>query len=257
MCELFGVSSPEKLVLNDLLKELFSHGKDHPHGWGMAFFYRGSVSLEKQPEPSHESKYLKQRLRSKIEAAEMMAHIRYATKGTMDYENTHPFVLRDLSDRAWTLIHNGTIFDCNALNKYVFRQDGSTDSERILLYLIDKINEAMRKKGSELSSAERFEIVDAVIHVIAPENKVNLLLYDGELLYAHTNLKDTLHVCQKGDASILSTVPLDQDEWKDVPLNTLVAYEKGQCRFVGKKHPYEFFEDEEKYRWLYLDYASL
>ena len=22
-----------------MLKEFFSHGVDHPHGWGMAFFY--------------------------------------------------------------------------------------------------------------------------------------------------------------------------------------------------------------------------
>ena len=55
MCELFGLSSAEKIQLNDLLKEFFSHGMEHPHGWGMAFFYGNAVSLEKQPETACKS----------------------------------------------------------------------------------------------------------------------------------------------------------------------------------------------------------
>lgn len=38
MCELFGVSSGKKLILNELLSTFFSHGTEHPNGWGMAFF---------------------------------------------------------------------------------------------------------------------------------------------------------------------------------------------------------------------------
>lgn len=65
----------------------------------MAFFYENAVSLEKQPEASHKSLYLKQRLQSKIEADRMIAHIRLATRGTIGYENTHPFVMGDISGR--------------------------------------------------------------------------------------------------------------------------------------------------------------
>ena len=32
------------------VKGVFSHGMEHPHGWGMAFFYGNAVSLEKRPE---------------------------------------------------------------------------------------------------------------------------------------------------------------------------------------------------------------
>ena len=130
MCELFGVNSTEKIRLNDMLNEFFSHGTEHPHGWGMAFFYGNAVSLEKQPEASFQSKYLRQRLRVEVEADNMLAHIRLATKGNMDYENTHPFVMRDNSDRTWTLEHNGTIFACRALEPFVKLQQGQTDSER-------------------------------------------------------------------------------------------------------------------------------
>ena len=43
MCELFGVDSAKKIPLNELLREFFSDGTEHPHGWGMAFFYGNAV----------------------------------------------------------------------------------------------------------------------------------------------------------------------------------------------------------------------
>lgn len=203
MCELFGVCSGKKLLLNEFLSEFFSHGAEHPNGWGMAFFYGNAVSLEKQPEPSHKSIYLKQRLQSKIEADEMIAHIRLATRGSINYENTHPFVMRDHLNRTWTLAHNGTIFDCNVLSPYTGRQQGQTDSERILAYIIDRINLAEEKKV--LSQEERFWLIDSILCEITPENKMNLLIFDGELMYVHTNYKDSLYRRRKEGAVVIST----------------------------------------------------
>ena len=257
MCELFGVSSSEKLQLNDMLREFFSHGIEHPHGWGMAFFYGNAVSLEKQPEASCKSDYLKQRLRAKIEADKMMAHIRLATRGTMDYENTHPFVMRDNSDRTWTLAHNGTIFDCEVLNSFVHSQQGQTDSERILCYVIFRLNRQQERFRRPLTQEERFGLADEIIREITPENKVNLLLYDGELFYVHTNYRGSLFRCRKERAVIHSTKPLDGGMWEAVPMNTLMAYEDGHLRYSGKKHENEFTDSEEKMRLLFLDFANL
>ncbi|MDE6530042.1 MAG: class II glutamine amidotransferase [Lachnospiraceae bacterium] len=256
MCELFGVSSQRKLELNELLWEFFSHGVNHPNGWGMAFFYGNAVSLEKQPESSHKSVYLKQRLQSRVEADNMIAHIRLATRGNITYENSHPFVMRDNSDRTWTLAHNGTIFDCDLLNPFAHVQQGQTDSERILSYIVSQVNEAIKKK-KELSQQERFELVDKVICEITPENKVNLLLYDGDLMYVHTNYKNSLYSCQKDGAVVMSTTPLDHHVWECVPMNTLIAYQDGKQVLTGQNHKNEFFETEEKMRLLFLDFANL
>lgn len=49
MCELFGISSTKKVRVNEYLKEFFSHSVEHPHGWGMAAFYEGVASIEKEP----------------------------------------------------------------------------------------------------------------------------------------------------------------------------------------------------------------
>ena len=83
MCELFGVSSRRKIEVNDLLREFFSHSVRHPNGWGMAVFYKNSVSLEKEPVQAIKSAYLKERLHQKISVRNMIAHIRLATRGLM------------------------------------------------------------------------------------------------------------------------------------------------------------------------------
>lgn len=256
MCELFGVTSRCRLELNELLIEFFSHSIEHPNGWGMAFFYDNAVSLEKQPEGAHKSSYLKQRLQSKVEADKMIAHIRLATRGNLNYENTHPFVMRDNSNRTWTLAHNGTIFDCDLLNPFAHSQQGQTDSERILAYIVCRINAGLEKKKG-LSGRERFELIDGIISEITPENKVNLLLFDGELMYVHTNYQNSLYRCRKGEGVIISTRPLDHRQWEHVPMNTLIAYKDGKQMYTGTDHKNEFFETEEKMRLLFLDFANL
>lgn len=222
----------------------------------MAFFYGNAVSLEKQPEASYKSNYLKQRLQYKVEADKMIAHIRLATRGSLNYENTHPFVMRDNSDRTWTLAHNGTIFDCDQLNPFTRSQQGQTDSERILAYIVSRMNIEMENK-KELSGQERFGLIDEILCEITPENKVNLLLFDGELMYVHTNYKNSLYSCRKGEAVVISTRPLDYQVWEPVPMNTLIAYQDGKQVYKGTDHKNEFFETEEKMRLLFLDYSNL
>ena len=259
MCELFGISSPEKIPVNQLLSEFFSHGDCHPDGWGIAVFSGGEVAVEKQPINARNSLYLKARLRALKEADNMIAHIRLATKGSVEYENTHPFVRKDNSGRTWTLAHNGTVFESEVLDPMYYEQEGQTDSERILIYLIRQINERMRKTDTEsgLSAKERFQVIDQVLCEITHGNKINLLLYDGELLYVHTNYAGSLHTRTEGAGRIFSTKPLDRKYWEPLPLSTLTAYQNGAPIFTGTNHGNEYVVDEEKIKHLYLDYAAL
>lgn len=253
MCELFGVSSPEKIDIKDLLLEFFSHSIRHPDGWGMAFFEDNDVALEKQPLDSRKSQYLKSRMKAISKADNMIAHIRLATKGSVEYENTHPFVKKDRFGRSWTLAHNGTIFDSELLDPMFYEQAGQTDSERILLYIIKTINEEITDPDAEA----RFRILDRIICEITPGNKVNLLVYDGELLYAHTNYLDSLHQRKEGEGTLFSTRPLGRKEWEPLPMNTLLAFRKGKLEYIGTNHGNEFIDNASKTRHLYLDYAAL
>lgn len=242
MCEIFGISSAKKIRANTLLTEFFSHAQEHSHGWGLATFSEHCASIEKEPISAVESSYLKHRLSDAIEESVLLAHIRKASVGDIQYKNTHPFSARDRSGRLWTLIHNGTIFESTKLDGYLEKQKGSTDSERILLYVMDQMNRRQEKEGRDLGEEERFKVLEEVIHCITPKNKVNLLIYDGDLFYLHMNHKDSLYFCEKEDSLVVSTKPLDQDGWKAVPLNTLFAYRNGALIYTGGVHENEYIK---------------
>lgn len=260
MCELFGVSAAKRLQVNDMLKEFYSHSVCHPHGWGLAIFHENSASIEKEPVEAAGSAYLKERLRHKITVRAMIAHIRLATVGTLEYENSHPFVMRDNFGRTWTLAHNGTIFDYPKLNDYIYEQEGRTDSERILYHIVEQMNEAQEEAGRALDAKERFQVLDAIVCDMAEHNKLNLLIYDGELMYAHTNYANSLYVCQMDGAAVFATVPLEAigvHRFKPLPFTTLCAYQRGRRVFCGTTHNKEYKDNEEDMKYLFMDFSCL
>lgn len=257
MCELFGISAMKQIPVNSLLQEFFSHSVNHPNGWGLATFHNGVVSIEKEPVQASKSLYLKARLQNSMEASTLLAHIRFATIGNMEYRNSHPFTRQDASGRCWVLIHNGTIFDYPALAPYQYLQDGETDSERILLYLVDQIDQQQAAAGHPLDAAERFRLLDALLADMAQGNKLNLILYDGELMYVHTNYANSLYVSQRGGAALFSTVPLKAGCWKPVPFTALCAYQDGQPVYQGQPHGHEYVDNDKNTRFLFTAYSNL
>lgn len=125
------------------------------------------------------------------------------------------------------------------------------------MYIISRVNEEQEKLNRPLSQAERFRLIDEIICKITPENKVNLLLFDGEILYVHTNYRDSLYQCQKGAAVVVSTRPLTKEIWEPEPMNRLAAYHNGNLFCTGTDHKNEFFDSEEKTRLQFLDFAGL
>ena len=259
MCELLGISSIRKMSVNELLREFFSHSEKHPNGWGMATFYDGSasISIEKEPIQASKSGYLKERLSHKMELSTLMTHIRFATIGSMEYGNCHPFLKRDASGRSWVLMHNGTIFDYPTLSPYQYRQEGSTDSERILLYLVDQINQKQAALGRAAKASERFQLLNTLISDLARGNKLNLLLYDGELMYVHTNYANSLYVCEDGESAIFCTVPLKAGHWVPVPFTTLCAYREGRRVYQGPPHGQEYVDNEKDLQYLFTAFSNL
>ena len=177
--------------------------------------------------------------------------------GITEYVNCHPFVLRDNSDRCWTLAHNGTIFDYPRQNAYLHRQEGRTDSERILYFLVDQVNLRQADLGRALSREERFALLDELVSDMAQGNKLNLLIYDGELLYVHTNYANSLYLSQRKDALVFATAPLDRGCWRPHPFTTLCAYQDGHRLFQGADHGKEYHDNAEDMHMIFADYAEL
>lgn len=238
MCELFGANLVNEISINGMLAEFFSHSIMHPHGWGLATFQKNNPkpTIIKEPIRAIDSKVLKQRLLKEINNYVVLGHIRYATIGKIKCENCHPYTYKDKFNRQWTLIHNGTIYSGTQLLPYTNIQKGSSDSERILLYLIDKINQ----KECPPNAYERFRILNNLVCDLSYRNKLNLIIYDGEQLYIHTNMKGTLHQKERNGNIFFSTVPLDNDDWSAVPMTTLLVYKKGLLIYRGRNHRNEF-----------------
>ena len=257
MCELFGVSSRKKTKINDFLWEFYSHSGEHPHGWGLAVFYNGMASVEKEPVRADMSTYLRERLRHEISVREAIAHIRLATKGNMEYENCHPFVRQDGSGRRWTLAHNGTMFRCPVLDSYFYQQEGQTDSERILYYLTDRIDKRQEETGHLLTEQERYAAVDETLCGIAEGNKMNLLFFDGECLYVHTNYAGSLFYLQEEGSVYFSTRPLGKYAWNPVPMSVLCVWKAGEPVYTGTNHHCEYIDNPKDMEGLFLDYSAL
>lgn len=241
MCELYAFYGKEPWLLNDTLRLFYQHSVRHPHGWGLAHWEQTGVVLCKEQRSALHSEWLQRLLAQPIASRMALAHIRFATVGAIGIENCHPFTGVDASGREWTLIHNGTIFSGTQLIPYEAKQHGRTDSERVLLYLLDCMNRAQEAAGAPLSADERFAVMERVVVALSPRNKLNLLIYDSEQLYVHMNMRDTLFYAQQGDACFFATVPLENSFlWQCLPLNTLRVYREGVLAKTGLPHPYEF-----------------
>ncbi len=257
MCELFGYCGKYPRYINDELKEFYSHSEQHPDGWGLALMGQHDTFIEKEPAKASKSAYLRERLREDIEAMNAFAHIRYATIGNVERWNTHPFTARDNTGRRWTMIHNGTIFDFPELNSYFSIQRGDTDSERILLYIIDRIDAAITEKRRPLSVDERFNIIDDIAVRMSEGNKLNFLIYDGDLMYVHYNARGRLHRRVDRDGVFFSTQPLSEGIWEPLPFSQLLGYRAGKHIYTGTAHDHEYIENADNIRLLYLSYSGL
>ena len=243
MCEIFGFTSKKEETINKYLKLFFNHCDYHPDGWGIANIKNKNPTIEKEPKKAIDSTYLLNKLKKPIKTKNLLAHIRYATMGCMNDKNCHPFTEKDKTGRTWTLIHNGTVFQCQKLNKYIRTQKGETDSERMLLHIINEINK--KEKEQTLDNKHLFKTLDTLITDITKNNKINIILHNGETLYVHTNLKNTLHYQKNNNHIIFSTLPLNDEKWEKLPINTLIAYKDGKQIQKGKKHKNEYIETKE------------
>ena len=251
MCELFAISARQPVRANDHLRVFYQDSVWHPHGWGLSWREGTRVYLHKEPVRAIDSDYLRELLEQPICSTNVVAHIRNATMGRLTYHNSHPFLLKDRSGRAWTIAHNGTMLDARLVERYKVRAEGDTDSEQVALYLVDKIDDAIAKKGEALSFDERFEVLAREVEALSRgerlNNKLNLLMDDGTYTYLHTNtVNPTLYARTSGDAAFFCTRPLpDGDGWREVPANRLLAYRNGQPARTASRHEYSI--DEEAY----------
>ncbi|KAL3937757.1 MAG: hypothetical protein SGBAC_007203 [Bacillariaceae sp.] len=80
----------------------------HEHGWGLAIYEGKGLRTFHDPLPAAKSRIADFVSQYPIQTLNMMAHIRYATQGTVSLENVHPFQ-REMWGIQWSFAHNGEV----------------------------------------------------------------------------------------------------------------------------------------------------
>lgn len=258
MCELFAVSLAEPEPVNALLTKFFSRGDDQPHGWGFSLHTPFGINLEKEPTSASRSTYLKERLTEPIITTDALAHIRYATKGSVKRVNCHPFLGIDAAGNRWMLVHNGTLFDPEVVRPYLPKRQGETDSEAALLALLDATRHTAGNLSSPQGREAHFRAIEHTIAALSVRNKVNLIFNDGTFTYVHTNfMKQSLYSLPYKSGFVFSTCPLSDEAWARIPLTRLLVFQGGKPIFIGDAHGGVYEETLDDTKHLYHEYAML
>jgi glutamine amidotransferase len=198
MCRLFAVraSNPSQVHLPLVLETnaLRHQSREHPDGWGIAFYAGGQPRIVRGVEAAFEDANFEAACQS-VSSETVLAHVRKASVGPLTLENTHPFEFG-----PWLMAHNGTIpefakvqAEIEALIAPHLREklSGDTDSERVFFLLLTRLEartDLLCPKASlddVLGAME--ETVRLVMHASSAHElhpSLNLVLTNGNLLAA-------------------------------------------------------------------------
>ena len=252
MCQLLGMSGNVPTDICFSFTGFQARGgltDEHEDGFGIAFFEGKGVRQFLDSNASAHSPIAelvrKYPIRSKI----VISHIRKATQGVVNLENTHPF-MRELWGHYWIFAHNGNLIDFEPELDGFFVPVGNTDSEKAFCFLLQELRKRFGKVRPDT------ELLYNAIHelslAVGAKGEFNFLFSNGELLFAHASthlsyiirqapfktarLKDQEleidfnEVTTNHDrVAIIATTPLTDDEtWVKMDAGTLWMFQEGE-----------------------------
>ncbi|MGW1072070.1 class II glutamine amidotransferase [Streptomyces sp. NPDC002537] len=143
MCRLFGLSSAPVRThatfwLLDAPDSLSRQSHRDPDGTGLGYFdAQGVPQLRKAPIAAYQDRRFAQEARH-VESTTFLAHVRFASTGSLEGRNTHPFL-----QQGRLFAHNGVIEGLDELDAELGEDleqvAGDTDSERFFALITREI----------------------------------------------------------------------------------------------------------------------
>ena len=228
MCEVYGFCGNHKTKLNKYTDEFWLHSRVHQDGFGYYLADRDLLYVN----PHSAMNYIKGLSKFNFESKLALCHIRFKTHGPVSELNCHPFIKHDIRGIKWSLIHNGYIDDSPAVAALGTLQKGDTDSERILLCIVEAINHYYEHSYTN-NYVDFFGYLYHTIEVVCTElsslGKTNLIFTDSftNNMYVYMNHPMTLFCLQTDDGVHISTTKLTNENWVAVEPYKLHIFNSG------------------------------
>ncbi|KGQ27039.1 glutamine amidotransferase [Gallibacterium anatis CCM5995] len=184
MCQLLGMNcnTPTDIVFSfEGFRRRAGITDCHSDGFGIAFFEGKGVRVFRDDKPCSSSPIADCVKQYHIKSLNVIAHIRKATQGNVNLENTHPF-MREIWGENWVFAHNGNLTTLPDLSDCRAQPIGTTDSEAAFCYMTEFLKRRYLRKPSE------DEIFDAVYEVSQELSKLgtfNFILSNGQFMIAY------------------------------------------------------------------------
>ena len=220
MCELFAFSSSNPTRARFSLDEFRLHGcAKGPccDGWGLAFYDGKYAQIFREEKPAAYSQWMNFLLHHENYSKCVISHIRKATQGSINLQNTQPFS-RENHGVIHVFSHNGDLKDFK--NNCVFdryKPIGDTDSEFAFCNLMDSMYSLWDESPPTLG--QRIDLLSGIFSGWSCLGPANIIYSDGEYLFAFANRRTQL----SGNIEPPGLYYLQRDEETHKHLNNLIG----------------------------------
>jgi predicted glutamine amidotransferase len=252
MCRIFAMAAAADvppLIKSKLLREFFnSFAESYSGGWGIGYFTDEGPMVIREPVKATDSFALPGAIR-RTEPGFVMAHVRNPTSGDKSVLNTHPF-----QKDGWIFSHNGTLGDplslrAKLLERYSETLQGSTDSEIMFHYILQRIEQAgtaeagiqaavreMSRDPDAETSALNFAMTDGTVFFVLRKAFKNYEKYS-----MHYASLDSIEMVGKGilndrcssSAVIASSEPFTAGKWTSLNMGEMLVATAEGHRIIG------------------------
>lgn len=252
MCQLLGMNCATPTDITFSFRGFSQRAgvtSDHADGFGIAFFEDKACRLFVDNQSAVTSPIAEFVRTYPIKSRNVIAHIRKATQGVINLENSHPFI-RELWGRHWIFAHNGDLKDFNLPLSGMFTPVGNTDSEYAFCYILDQL---VQRFGFTAPSVDDiFQVLIEISPNIAEYGTFNFILSNGHVLFSYATTKlhwlvreypfkpaqlidldvevDFSQVTTPEDrVAVITTEPLTQNEhWTPYQAGEMIVFQHGQ-----------------------------
>ena len=173
---------------NSFTKEKFDKAlKANPHGIGIAYSEDGKLKIEKFIKPQEMADEIYNKITDKDS---YLIHFRYATRGKINKENIHPFIITN----GLCIAHKGSLEDYPEINKNW--SDTKNFVEGVLKIYIQKSGEAVFKTK---------KFINFIQEKVGPKNRMIFVDKDMNYSIANENLGTWINGCWYSNTEIFES----------------------------------------------------